>query len=67
MSEIEKLYTDAIDDCDVWRSKTELSKATPNEIHLYNIFTDAKNKLQDQLACIKDIQGNYNHREAIDD
>lgn len=63
MSELEKLFTEAIEVCEQWRKKRKLVEATPNEIGLYNVFTEAKRSLESQLACIQDVQGNYNVKE----
>lgn len=60
MSELETLYTEAIAVCEAWRGKRNIAKATPNELHLSTIFTVAKRQLEEQLACIQDVQGNYN-------
>ncbi len=60
MTELEQLYTDAIAICETWRAKRPIAKATPNELHLYNVFTQASTHLANQLACIQDVQGNYN-------
>jgi hypothetical protein len=59
MSELSDVYTSAIEVCEQWRSKVPLSKATPNEIRLYNIFTHAQKQLKDHLACIEDVEGTY--------
>lgn len=60
MSEIITLYKDAIKVCKTWRKdKFNLNKATPNEIHLYNIFSAAQHSLEQQLACIEDAMGIY--------
>lgn len=59
MSDLVKLYEEAIEVCEQWRGKRPIAKSTPNELHLYNIFTKAKFELQSQLACIEDAQGTY--------
>ena len=59
LPEINELYMEAIRVVDHWRSKRKLAQATPNELHLYNIFTRAKNELEGHLACIEDTQGIY--------
>lgn len=62
MNDLIKFYEEAIDVCEVWRSKVPITKATPNELHLYSIFTRTKNALSEQLACIEDAQGVYMKR-----
>lgn len=59
MSELVSLYTEAIEICEKMRNKVPIAKATPNEIHLINIFTRAKRELSGHLACIEDAQGTY--------
>lgn len=56
MSDLVKLYEEAIEICEQWRSKRPITKATPNELHLYNVFTKAKRELEAHLACIKDAK-----------
>lgn len=62
MADVNKMYEEAIEVVENWRSGNKrftLHKATPNEIHLYNIFTKALHELKNQLATIEDTQGIY--------
>lgn len=55
MTDLLELYDEAIEVCEMWRNRTLVTKATPNELHIYNTFTQAKRELEQQLACINDI------------
>lgn len=59
INETLKLYEEAIKVCEQWRSKKSLIKATPNEVRLYNVFTQAKNVLSAHKACMEDVLGVY--------
>jgi hypothetical protein len=62
-TDILALYDEAIANVELWRNKRPLTKATPNEIHLYNVFTEAKRQLSGHLACIEDSLGVYMKRD----
>ena len=62
MTDLVKLYKEAIASAELWRSGKgafNIQSATPNELHIYNVFTQAKNQLKANLACIEDAQGTY--------
>lgn len=66
-SEILELYDKAIEMCERWRlgdKSFTIQKATPNQLHLYNVFTRAKNELSGHQACIEDSLGVYMKRKV---
>lgn len=61
------LYKQAIEICEAWRlgnADFKLVDAKPNQIHLYNIFTRAKNELAGHLATVEDTLGIYNAKSS---
>lgn len=56
------MYQEAIRVCEYWRlgkGQFKLTSATPAQINLYNVFTQAKQALSNELAVIEDVQGIY--------
>jgi hypothetical protein len=59
IEEYKQTLKEAISDCDKWRKHYKITDATPNQLHLYNIFTSAKGQLSSHLACIEDFGKTY--------
>lgn len=56
--ELIQMYKEAIVNVENWRlanGSFKLISASPAQIHLYNIFTNAKNILEDRLSLIEDV------------